>query len=290
MKLFASTLVSAIMLGATALTSLNNTIDDIGKRENQYVEQIMTATISEEETETTTYQIFNTTGLSTAARGWYFISKKDHTIPNVQQGIDYKKYGAFYTGNTDEKKIYLTFDEGYEYGYTPKILDTLKAKEVKAAFFCTGDFLKREPELVKRMVAEGHIVGNHSYKHLNQTKISEEQIKRELNDCEYQYKQVTGQEMPKYFRPPEGAYSEMSLAVIHNMGYKAIFWSFAHKDWETNNQPGKDVAYNRIINGSHNGAIYLLHAVSASNTEALPLVIDTLRAQGYTFGTLDELK
>ncbi|MGN1319081.1 MAG: polysaccharide deacetylase family protein [Lachnospirales bacterium] len=289
MKLLSST-ATVFILGAAALASLNDNIKEIDNVQTAYVETIMPTTVIESTTEATTYEIFDTLKTSKDKRSWYFVYKNDHNTPGVQMGVDYKKYGAFYVGDTSEKKIYLTFDEGYEYGFTPTILDVLKSKGVKAAFFCTGDFLKKEPELVKRMVSEGHIVANHSYKHLNQANLSEEQIFREINDCEYEYKKITGEPMAKFFRPPEGAYTETSLAVVHNMGYKTIFWSFAHKDWEVNNQPGAVNAYNRIINGSHNGAIYLLHAVSQSNTEALSKSIDTLKSQGYTFGTLDELK
>lgn len=284
MRLF-SIAMSALILGTSALTSLNNDIKAIDNAQTSYVESIKPVKAEAEQIE-----IFDTSKTSTEKRNWYFMYKNDHNTPGVQQGIDYRKYGAYYVGDISQKKIYLTFDEGYEYGFTPTILDVLKAKDVKAAFFCTGDFLKAQPELVKRMTAEGHIVCNHTYKHLNQANITEEQIKKEINDCEYEYKKITGQDMPKFLRPPEGAYTETSLAVAHNMGYKIIFWSFAHRDWEINNQPGAVNTYNRIINGSHNGAIYLLHAVSQSNTEALAKSIDTLKSQGYTFGTLYELK
>ncbi len=280
----------ALVLGAAAITSLNNTITDIGQREAEYVQSVTPQTTTEAATETTTFEIINTSALPTSVRNWYFMAKNNHTTPDVQGGIDYKKYGAYYVGNTSEKKIYLTFDEGYENGYSSKILDILKEKDVKAAFFCTGSYLRDNPDLIKRMVSEGHIVGNHSYNHLNQTTIGEDKIKSEINDCEYRFKEITGEQMPKFFRPPEGAYTEKSLAVIHNMGYKTIFWSFAYKDWLTNSQPGKQAAYTKIMNSVHNGAIYLLHAVSSSNTEALSQVIDDLKAEGYTFGTLYDLE
>lgn len=290
MKLFASTLASICVLGAAALTSLNGTIEKTDNIQREYVESIKPETTTEATTEATTYTIYDTANIPAKERNWYFMANNNHTTPEVQGGIDYKKYRAYYVGDTSQKRIYLTFDEGYENGYTAKILDVLKEKDVKAAFFCTGHYLKSNPELIKRMVAEGHIVGNHGYKHINQTTIGEAAIIKEINDCEYLYKQITGsEEMPKYFRPPEGAYTEKSLAVTNNMGYKSIFWTFAYKDWIAAEQPGKQAAYNKIINGVHNGAIYLLHAVSASNTEALPMAIDTLREQGYTFGTLDEL-
>lgn len=281
---------AVFVLGASAIVSLNKSITDIGQKQTEYVNSVTPQTTTEPATETTTFEIIDISGLSTGARNWYFIAKNDHTTPDVQGGLDYKKYGAYYVGDTSEKKIYLTFDEGYENGYSAKILDILKEKDVKAAFFCTGSYLRDNPELVKRMTAEGHIVGNHSYNHLSQTAIGVDKIKSEINDCEYRYKEITGEQMPKFFRPPEGAYTEKSLAIAHNMGYKTIFWSFAYKDWLVDSQPGKQAAYNKIMNSVHNGAIYLLHAVSASNTEALPQVIDDLKAQGYTFGTLYDLE
>lgn len=285
------TLSAAVfVLGASAIASLNNSINDIGQKQTEFVQSVTPQITTEPATETTTFEIIDISGLSAGARNWYFIAKNDHTSPDVQGGLDYKKYGAYYVGDTSEKKIFLTFDEGYENGYSAKILDILKEKDVKAAFFCTGSYLRDNPELVKRMAAEGHIVGNHSYNHLNQTTIGNDKIKSEINDCEYRYQEITGEQMPKFFRPPEGAYTEKSLAIAHNMGYKTIFWSFAYKDWLVDSQPGKQVAYNKIMNSVHNGAIYLLHAVSDSNTEALPQVIDDLKAQGYTFGTLYDLE
>lgn len=292
MKLFTSS-TAAFVLGAAIMSSLNGNIKDIGVKQVEYADEIMpvTTTTIETTTETTTIQIYDTSKLNTNKNDWYFMYHNDHKTPDVQKGIDFKKYSTYYVGDTSEKRIYLTFDEGYENGYTPKILEVLKAKGVKAAFFCTGDFLKSQPDLVRRMVAEGHIVANHTYKHVNLAKVSEDKIKKELNDCEYEYKVITGgKEMPKFVRPPEGSYSEKSLAVAHNVGYKTIFWSFAHHDWDPSKQPGTQVTYNRIINGAHNGAIYLLHAVSKSDTEALPGAIDTLKSQGYSFGTLYELK
>lgn len=289
MKLLSSAAV-AFVLGAAAMSTLNKNITDIGNQQMEYVKSVVPQTTTEETTEATTITVYNTANLSKNSRGWYFMYKNDHKTPSVQGGMDYKKYSAYYVGDTAEKKIYLTFDEGYENGYTSKILDILKEKDVKATFFCTGTYLKSQPELIKRMVSEGHIVGNHTYNHPNMVKISDDAIKKELNDCAYEYYKIIGKPMPKYVRPPEGTYSERSLAVSHNEGYKTIFWSFAYKDWDQSQQPSITTAYNKIINGSHNGAIYLLHAVSKSNTEVLGKCIDQLKSQGYTFGNLDELK
>ena len=232
---------------------------------------------------------YDTSKLSNTKQSWYFVANNNHTQPQGNGSVALNKYNAYYVGNPNEKKIYLTFDEGYENGYTSKILDVLKAKNVKAAFFVTKPYIESDPELVKRMVAEGHIVGNHSVKHLSSPTLSDSQLKNELTETAQAFEKVTGQAMPKVFRPPMGEYSERTLAVTSNMGYKTVFWSFAYKDWITTAQPGKDVAYNTVMSKYHNGAVLLLHAVSKSNTEALGDIIDSLRAKGYTFDTLNNL-
>ncbi|MCI6244503.1 MAG: polysaccharide deacetylase family protein [Eubacterium sp.] len=184
----------------------------------------------------------------------------------------------------DKKEICLTFDEGYENGYTAQILDTLKEKNVKAIFFCTYDYIKDNPELVRRMIDEGHIVGNHSYSHYNMTEIDLETASEEITllhdyTCEmFQY------EMTLY-RFPEGAFSEQTVALAGELGYKSVFWSFAYADWEVDNPPDEEEAYNKIVSSTHNGEIMLLHAVSSTNANILPRVIDEIRNQGYTFTT-----
>ena len=203
--------------------------------------------------------------------------------------INISQYDAYYLGDTQHKVIYLTFDEGYENGYTTQILDILKANDVKAAFFVTKDYIERNPELIKRMVDEGHVVGNHSVTHSDMPDLSDEQIKSELDECAAYFKEVTGVEMPRFFRPPAGVYSIRSLEKTQQAGYKTIFWSFAYKDWETDNQPGKEEAYNMVMNNYHNGSIMLLHAVSQSNTEALDDMLKSLKQEGYTFLSLYDL-
>lgn len=222
--------------------------------------------------------------------GWGF--KKEQGQPpyipdNMKQVL--AKHNAVYIGNTDEKKLYLTFDEGYENGYTDDILDTLKEKGVCAAFFITGDYFNRSGDLVERMVNEGHIVGNHTYYHHNLHKLSEpEKIAEELNLLQEKYKEKFGTEM-KYMRPPEGEYSERVLAVAADMGYKTVFWSFAYKDWMADDVRGADYAVGQIMPYLHNGAVLLLHAVSADNAAALGQIIDKAREQGYEFCSIDEL-
>ena len=193
-----------------------------------------------------------------------------------------KKYNAWYAADTDEKKIYLTFDEGYENGYTGAILDVLLEKQVPAVFFVTMPYVKSEPELIQRMIDEGHIVGNHSVNHPSFPEISTEECKSEVMELHDYMKENYGYEM-SLFRFPMGEFSEADLSVLQQLGYKSVFWSFAYRDWLVDDQPDPQEAIQTIESKCHPGAIYLLHAVSKTNTEILGQVIDDLRAQGYTF-------
>ena len=215
-----------------------------------------------------------------------------HETPKMSPAYKYvlDKYGGYFTGDTESKVVYLTFDEGYENGYTGKILDILKEHNVNAAFFVTKPYIKQNAELVKRMVAEGHIVANHTDKHPSMPDVSNERVIKEIQDTDDYFKEVTGTDMPKYLRPPMGEWSERTLYITHEMGYKTILWSMAHKDWETKNQPGKEATLKFINTYYHNGAIILLHAVSESNTEALGDIIKSLQDKGYRFAPLTELK
>lgn len=228
--------------------------------------------------------------LDTTEYSWSFKRNQQHQPVTAYNVIDIGIYGGYYLGNTEEKVVYLTFDEGYENGFSPSILDTLKNNQVKATFFITGQYLRSEPDLVKRMAAEGHIVGNHSFKHPNFAEISDDRIYEELTEVANRYQELTGQEMAPFFRPPMGKYNERVLYLVRKLGYRTIFWSMAHRDWETDNQPGKEAAYQHVMDNYHNGAIILLHAVSQSNTEALDDMIKQLLAEGYRFGSLYELE
>lgn len=197
--------------------------------------------------------------------------------------------GAIFLGDTKQKELYLTFDNGYENGYTAKVLDTLKAKGVPAAFFVTGHFIKDQPELVKRMASEGHIVGNHSWSHPDMTQLSSGQIQTELQKVEEQSALLTGQQQMAYLRPPRGIFSNQVLAVSKQAGYTSVFWSVAYKDWDINSQRGAAYAQDQVMRQLHPGAVILLHSVSSDNAEALGAIIDGARAQGYTFKRLDQL-
>lgn len=231
--------------------------------------------------------------VSDKERSWYYKPNKTHTVPVVPDDVKeiLKRQDGYYVGKTSSKVLYLTFDEGYENGYTPAILDILKNNNVKAAFFVTRPYIKQQPDLIKRMVNEGHIVGNHSSTHPKMTSKTADidSFNKEFTDTEKMFTQITGLQMPKYFRPPMGVYSEKSVELTKTLGYKTIFWSFAHKDWEVDNQPSVQTTHDRVLNGSHNGEIILLHAVSKSDTEALDSIIKDLKSQGYEFLSLDEL-
>ena len=228
--------------------------------------------------------------LSTEAQSWSFKRNKEHLPVTGYYHLDLAKYGAYYLGNTEEKVVYLTFDEGYENGFTPAILDTLKEKQIKAAFFITGSYLKHSPELVKRMKEEGHVVGNHSQTHPDFTTQTDEQVIAEVSQVADKFKEVVGTEMDPFFRFPSGRYSEKDLYIVRKLGFRSIFWSMAYKDWDTKDQPGKDYAYQHVMANYHPGAVILLHAVSSSNTEALADIITGLDEAGYRFGSLYELE
>lgn len=207
-------------------------------------------------------------------------------IPDTTKKL-MQKYQAYYI-DTIPRSLYLTFDEGYENGYTAQILDTLKKNDVKAAFFVTGPYLEKETELVRRMVEEGHIVGNHTVHHPSMPDITDnEKLKKDINDLNNMYYERFGQNM-KYIRPPKGEYSERTLALSNDLGYKTVFWSFAYKDWDVKQQKGTEYAYREIMNGVHDGCILLLHAVSKDNADVLERVICDLKSEGYSFRSLDE--
>ncbi|WP_019635489.1 delta-lactam-biosynthetic de-N-acetylase [Paenibacillus fonticola] len=200
------------------------------------------------------------------------------------------KHGALFLGDTSRKELFLTFDNGYENGYTTFILDTLKAKKVPAVFFVTGHFVKDQPALVKRMAAEGHIVGNHSWSHPDMTAISDAQIKEELERVNKEIVALTGRSDRGYLRPPRGIFNERTLRVTKELGYTNVFWSAAYKDWDTKEQHGSDYAFKKVVSQLHPGAIILLHSVSKDNKEALGAIIDEARRQGYEFKAFPELR
>ena len=201
-----------------------------------------------------------------------------------------KKYDAAYVGSDREKVLYLTFDAGYENGYTEKILDTLQKHDVKAAFFLVGNYLEKNADLVRRMVEAGHIVGNHTMNHPDMSAIKDkEAFQKELEDLEKLFTEVTGRELPKYYRPPQGIYSEENLKMAKELGYKTVFWSLAYKDWDNTKQPTAEYALGKLIPRSHNGAVILLHSTSKTNAEVLDALLTQWEEAGYRFETIDQL-
>ena len=200
------------------------------------------------------------------------------------------RYNAFFAENTEEKKIYLTFDAGDENGNTPAILDALKKHEAPATFFVVGNFISENQELIKRMEAEGHIVGNHTMTHPDMSKIStQESFQKELSGVEDIYKEITGKEMTKFYRPPQGIYSTLNLSMAKEMGYHTFFWSLAYVDWLADAQPSKEEAFDKLLGRIHPGAIVLLHNTSKTNGEILDEMLAKWEEMGYTFSTLKKL-
>lgn len=224
---------------------------------------------------------------------WYYqpVQEKGQIPLGAKDSLNFlNQSGGYFLGDTTQKVLYLTFDEGYEKGNTGYILDTLKELNVPAAFFVVKPFIDGQPDLIKRMVAEGHVVANHTSHHPSMPSLTDvNKFNKEFTDVEDAYKTLIGQDMPKFFRPPMGKYSKQSLERTKALGYKSIFWSFAYKDWLVNDQPSEEFAIKKIEKGAHPGGIMLLHAVSDTNTKVLKTVITDLRKEGYEFKSLNEL-
>ncbi len=201
-----------------------------------------------------------------------------------------KKYNAYFIGDTTQNTIYLTFDCGYENGNTEPILDALKKHDVKATFFVVGNFLETSPEIVKRMIAEGHTVGNHTYHHLDMSSISSmDAFKKETQDVENLFEQITGTPITKFYRPPQGKYNIENLKMAQELGYHTFFWSLAYVDWYQDKQPTKDEAFGKLLKRIHPGAIVLLHSTSSTNAQILDELLTKWEEMGYTIKPLTEL-
>ena len=201
-----------------------------------------------------------------------------------------QSYDAAYVGDPSEKVLYLTFDAGYENGCTESILNTLKKHDVKAAFFLVGNYLEKNADLVRRMVDEGHIVGNHTMTHPDMSAITDKAaFQKELTGMEDLFKEVTGKELPKYYRPPRGIYSEENLKMAKELGYKTVFWSLAYVDWNNDAQPSREQAFSKLLPRIHNGAVVLLHSTSRTNAEILDELLTKWKEMGYRFASIEEL-
>ena len=227
------------------------------------------------------------------AKNWYIV-KKGNCIPGFPgDAVSVSEYGGIYIDREcqekGEKKLYLTFDAGYENGNIEKILDIMKDEGVTGAFFILSNLIKKNPEIIIRMVEDGHLVCNHTYNHKDMTKLSSEEMMANISKLENEYLSLTGQHMEKIFRFPEGRYSVRTLKLLNENGYRSVFWSMAYDDWDNNRQMDPNIAKNKLLSTTHNGAIVLLHPTSATNVAILRDMINAWRAMGYSFGTLKDI-
>ncbi|MBQ4058166.1 MAG: polysaccharide deacetylase family protein [Lachnospiraceae bacterium] len=233
----------------------------------------------------TDYSLYDNTLYS-----WWFKRNDNHEQSGCQEDFDITQYDAHYTVPVSEKKMYITFDCGYENGFTPGILDILKEEEVTAAFFVTQTFIRDNVDLVKRMKEEGHLVCNHTVTHPSMPSKSVEDQQKEMLTCESYMKEATGYDMDLFFRPPKGEYSKRTLQIAKDLGYTTVFWSMAYLDYDVNNQPSKQHVIDHFSKYYHPGAIPLLHNVSSANHDALQQIIQDLKKEGYAFGSLYDLQ
>ena len=227
--------------------------------------------------------------LETGAWGLSFQSEgQPPTGPAGQRQL--QQYDAAYLGDTSQKVIYLTFDSGYENGSTAKILDILKKHNVPAAFFLVGNYIEKNADLVRRMVEEGHIVGNHTMHHYDMSKLADKSaFTKELQELEVLFRETTGKELPKFYRPPQGLYSQENLQMAQELGYKTVFWSLAYVDWNNDAQPTREEAFSKLLPRIHNGAVVLLHSTSSTNAEILDELLTQWKSMGYSFASIDTL-
>ena len=229
------------------------------------------------------------TGISDKKIEWGIQRKNNHEQPNLgQKNVELiNKYNGMALGNSEKKYIYLTFDLGYEAGYTEKILNALKENSIQGAFFITAHYVNTASDLVQRMIDEGHIVGNHTVNHKSMPSLSDEELKKEVMKLHSQVYEKYNYEM-KFLRPPKGEYSERTLSLCENLGYKTVMWSFAYVDWDEKKQPSESVAMDKIISNLHSGEIMLLHATSKTNADIMSQMIKKVQEEGYEFKSLEE--
>ncbi len=273
-------------LAAYAVTSWS------GKATSKGAASIPVESLFESQTSTGSQNASSNQGILSASNegNWGLSFQQEGKPPVANASMDYlAQFHAHYAQDTEDKVLYLTFDAGYENGNTAAILDALKKHNAPATFFLVGNYLETSPELVKRMVAEGHTVGNHTFHHPDMSKIStKEAFEKELSDLESLYQQTTGQTMKKYYRPPQGKYSETNLAMANEMGYHTFFWSLAYVDWYEDKQPTKEEAFQKLLGRIHPGAIVLLHSTSKTNGQILDELLTKWEEMGYRFASLDD--
>lgn len=224
------------------------------------------------------------------AYGWGFTRNSDHSTPSIGSYESIiEGTNSYFVGDTSKKVLYLTFDAGYDNGVLEEIIQVLDEKNIKASFFITGDFINRFSDLVIKLEKSGHLLCNHSYSHKSINKMTKDEIKEDIEKLEKTYYDLTKKEIAKYFRPPKGDFDKESLMNVSNLGYKSIFWSMAHFDWDTNKQLSVEKTEKIVLDNLHNGAIILMHSVSISNARSLPNIIDKAIEQGYRFDLLTSL-
>ncbi len=236
----------------------------------------------------TEYRLVQAQPVQSYEWGLHFEQPNTLPIPNLEDSV-LNRYNAYFHGNTGEKVIYITFDAGYENGNTAPILDALKKHNAPAAFFLVGPYIENNPEFVRRMVREGHIVGNHSYNHPDMTTKSQEEFISQLDKTAAAYKNVTGETMPMFYRPPEGKFTKENLQWARQAGYTTVLWSSAYVDWNNDSQPSHQYAFEKISQRTFDGAIFLLHSTSKTNAEILDQQLTIWEQQGYTFAPLTHL-
>lgn len=234
----------------------------------------------------------NRLGAAEAAAGitdWGLSFQSEGAPPVANASQEYlKNFDALYVGDANQKKIYITFDAGFENGNTERILDALKKHGVKATFFLVGNYFETQPELVKRMAEEGHTIGNHTYSHPDMSKIGDIQsFQTELQKNEALYRDILGSEMPKLYRPPQGKFCEENLKMAQQLGYSTVFWSLAYVDWYVDDQPTPEQAFSKLLPRIHPGAVVLLHSTSSTNAEILDELLTKWEETGYSFGDLE---
>jgi peptidoglycan-N-acetylmuramic acid deacetylase len=225
------------------------------------------------------------------AYNWYCKRAKCGARPEAEPSMSFiADHGGAYIGkNADEKVIYLTFDAGYENGNIERILDVLAKHGAHGAFFVLENLVLRNTELVRRMAAEGHLICNHTARHKDMTKMTEDGFRAELTRLEDVLREKTGVECAKFYRPPEGRFNEKNLDTAASMGYKTVFWSLAYADWDNEKQPEPEKSKQLLLSATHNGAVILLHPTSKTNADILDALLTQWEAEGYRFGTLSEL-
>lgn len=262
-------------------SSIENSSEEMSDADKRYLQYPIENNICPEDT----YYDYSNEKLA-----WWFKRDDNHGPSGCDDTLEISEYDAYYLDDTSEEKVvYLTFDCGYENEFTDEILDVLKQEDVPACFFVTKTYIRDNPELATRMKVDGHQVGNHTVTHPSMPSVSYEELIQEITGCAEYMKEITGYDMDPYLRPPMGEYSQRTLKITQDLGYKTIFWSMAYVDFYVNDQPGADYVINHFKQYHHNGAIILMHNVSSSNAEALETVINNLKAEGYRFASLNEL-